>query len=129
MKLCVCRISDVWCVLVFHTVAKLLSEKASLEGTLSALNARSEDIAHKLESRERELEDMTRHSEVEKRVFLEKIRSLETKDANSAAQVLELTAQLEVLKQELSSVGSDKQALGTVLEQLKIRKSALEEQV
>jgi chromosome segregation ATPase len=114
---------------LLREVAALLDEKKSLTSSLAGATAQCDSLKLSLDSRERELQDTIRHTDVEKRVLLEKIRSLESKDGTTTTRVSELSTELDSLRSQAAVAESDNRHLKAQLEQLQARKALMEEQV
>lgn len=110
-------------------VSSLLDEKKFLTTSLATASAQCDSLKVSLDSRERELQDTVRHTDVEKRVLLEKIRSLESKDGTTTTRVSELSTELDNLRTSLAVAESENRHLKAQLEQLQARKTLMEEQV
>jgi hypothetical protein len=82
-----------------------------------------------VQSKESALTDTSRHADVEKRVLLEKIRSLESRDSSSSSRLSELASELGAVKAQLAAVSEEKFSLTLTLDQQRQHSNGVEEQV
>lgn len=115
--------------LVSRAVSKLLSSKSSLQAALSSASAHIEELTLTLQSRERELDNNARHADTEKRVLVEKIRSLETHGGEVTSRSAELEAEVTTLRAALEDAKSEKEKLAREYDILQLRKATQEQDV